>query len=52
MKFRWTKKDLANIDDIDFAIAILDERASDLNPYSFLAQKINKTRKTLQNIKR
>ena len=36
---RWTIKDLNNISDIGFAIRILNERRTKLNPFSPLASK-------------
>ena len=43
MRDVWTMKQLDEIDDIDFAIAILNERAKKLNPYAPLSEKIHKT---------
>lgn len=48
---RWTIKELENISDIDFAIAILNERKAGLNHYAPLANKINKVIGTLTQIK-
>ena len=48
---RWTIKQLNEISDIDFAIIELQERKNKLNnPYSPLADKINKTIRTLEEI--
>ena len=50
--YRWSKKDLENISNIDFAIAILNERRNTLtNPYSYLSRKIAETISELQKIK-
>ena len=49
---RWTKEQLDNIDDISFAIRILNERRqTTTNVYSLLNQKINKTIRTLEEIR-
>lgn len=48
---RWKIDELRNIGDIDFAIAILDERKRKVSPYSPLAVKISQTQKTLRNLK-
>lgn len=49
---RWTKKELEHLDNITFAIAILNERRqSTSNPYSLLNQKISETIKELEKIK-
>ncbi len=47
----WTMKQLDEIGDIDFAIAILNERANKLNSYAPLSKKIYKTIKTLESLK-
>lgn len=45
---RWTIKQLSEIDDVSFTIAMLNERANDLkNPYSPLSKKIRKAVATL-----
>lgn len=50
---KWTKKQLEELDNITFTIAILNERRqSTTNPYSFLNQKINKAIAELEEIKR
>lgn len=50
---KWTKKQLEELDNITFAIAILNERRqSTTNPYSFLNRKINKAIAELEEIKR
>lgn len=49
---RWTKEQLDNIDDISFAIRILNERRqTTTNVYSLLNQKINKAIRTLEEIR-
>lgn len=48
---RWTKKELETIDDIDFAICILDERRRGVVPYSPLGQKLSKAAHTLSKLK-
>lgn len=49
---RWTKKELEQIDNITFAMAILNERRqSTSNPYSLLNQKISKVVRELEKIK-
>lgn len=48
---RWTKKQLQEMTDIDFAICMLNERKNKLtNPYSPLAEKINQAIATLSEI--
>jgi hypothetical protein len=50
---RWTMKELEEIDDIGFAIAILNERLADLsNPYAPLAKKIEEAIKTLKSLRK
>lgn len=50
---KWTKKQLEELDNITFAITILNERRqSTTNPYSFLNRKINKAIAELEEIKR
>lgn len=50
---RWTIKKLDSINEVDFAIAILNERKNKLsNSYSPLSQKINKTINKLEDLKR
>ena len=49
---RWTKEQLDNIDNISFAIRILNERRqTTTNVYSLLNQKINKAIRTLEEIR-
>ncbi|MGF7011992.1 hypothetical protein M2146_002546 [Lachnospiraceae bacterium PF1-22] len=48
---RWTKDTLKEISDLDFAIAILNERKNKLNCYSPLSEKINKTIRKLEVLK-
>ena len=48
---RWTMEDLERTDDIDFAIAILNERRAKLTPYSPLGTKLTETVHTLNTIK-
>lgn len=49
---RWSKKELEQLDNITFAIAILNERRQNTcNPYSLLNQKISKTARELEKIK-
>lgn len=45
--FRWTYDELEEISDKDFIRAILNERLSDLNPYSPLARKIKQVHSRL-----
>lgn len=52
MKFRWTIEMMEEMDDVSFAIAILNERLSELNPYAPLAQKIKRAIQTLESLKR
>ena len=50
---RWTIKELGEIDDIGFAIAILNERRTELtNPYAPLAKKIEEAIKTLESLRK
>ena len=49
---RWTIEELKNIDDISFAVRILNERRqTTTNVYSPLNQKISKAINTLENIR-
>ena len=49
---RWTIKELKEISDINFAIAILYERKSTLtNPYSPMNDRINKAIRGLEDLK-
>lgn len=49
---KWTKKQLEELDNITFAIAILNERRqSTTNPYSLLNQKISNAIGDLEKIK-
>lgn len=49
---KWTKKQLEELDNITFTIAILNERKqSTTNPYSLLNQKINSAIGELEKIK-
>ena len=49
---RWTKKELKEIDDLSFAIAILYERKGTItNPYAPLNEKINEAIRTLADLK-
>lgn len=48
---RWTIEELEKIDDIDFAVAILNERRNRLNPYSPLSTKLRETVNTLTMIR-
>ena len=48
---RWTVKKLNNTGDIDFAIAILNERKIKLNPFSPLGSKISSAVTTLEKLK-
>ena len=49
---RWTIEELKNIDDISFAVRILNERRqTTTNVYSPLNQKISKAIYTLENIR-
>lgn len=49
---RWTMEELEKTDDLEFAAAILDERARKLTPYSPLGLKLKEARSTLLSIKR
>ena len=49
---RWTIKELEEISELDFAIAILNERSMGLNPYAPLNKKINATIKKLESLKK
>ena len=49
---RWTIKQLNEISDIDFAIAVLSERKNKQNnPYTPLSRKLDSTIAFLQSIK-
>ena len=48
---RWTIKDLNNISDIGFAIRILNERRTKLNPFSPLASKLSNAVATLEKLR-
>ena len=48
---RWTMAQLAEIDDLDFAICIMNERRAKLDMYSPLAQKLAKVENTIREIK-
>lgn len=48
---RWTMKELAETDDITFAICILNERRRGLTAYSPLGLKIKEAERTLSQIK-
>ena len=49
---KWTKEHMNRLSDIDFAIAVLQERKNTLtNPYSLLNERINKAIKGLEEIK-
>lgn len=48
---RWTMRELKETDDIDFAIAILNERRRGLTPYSPLGMKLAEAAHTLATIK-
>lgn len=49
---RWSKKELEQLDNITFAIAILNERRqSTTNPYSLLNQKLSEAVRELEHIK-
>ena len=48
---RWTIKSLKEIDDITFAIAILNERKNSLNRYAPLAEKLSAAARTLSTLK-
>lgn len=49
---RWKIDELKKIDDIDFAIAILDERKRKICAYSPLAIKISEAQRTLRGMKK
>lgn len=51
MSKRWTMEELTKIDDLDFAVCILNERRADLNAYSPLSVKLAQSVKTVQDIK-
>ncbi len=44
---RWTIKQLKEMNDVQFAMAILNERRAKVNAYSPLGQKLDKARHTL-----
>lgn len=48
---RWTKKQLENINDLDFAICILTERRNKVSPYSPFGLKLDQARCTLNKMK-
>lgn len=48
---RWTQEKLERTDDLSFAIAILNERKSSLNPYSPLSMKLNAATKAIEDIR-
>ncbi len=48
---RWTMEELESTDDITFAISILNQRRSGLNPYSPLSMKLQHSVTTLERIK-
>lgn len=48
---RWTIEELEKIDDIEFAVAILNERRNRLNPYSPLSTKLRESANTLTMIR-
>lgn len=47
----WTIKQMKEMGDLEFAIAILNERAERLNPYAPLSKRIAKAVKTLEKLK-
>jgi len=48
----WTIEQMKNMDDLSFAITILNERRNKLtNVYSPLSQKLGKAIKTLENLR-
>jgi len=49
---RWTKKQLEEMNDLDFAICILTERRNKVSPYSPLGLKLDQTRHTLNTMRR
>ena len=51
MSEEWTMKQLDEISEIDFAIAVLNERRRKLNPYAPLSKKIAKTIAKLESLK-
>lgn len=48
---RWTIQQLNETKDIDFAIAILNERRKKVNPYAPLGEKFARTISTLENLR-
>ena len=48
---RWTKKQLEEMNDLDFAICILTERRNKVSPYSPLGLKLDQARRTLNKIR-
>lgn len=48
---RWTKKQLEEMNDLDFAICILTERRNRVSPYSPLGIKLDQARYTLNKIR-
>ncbi|MBO5863969.1 MAG: hypothetical protein J6Q59_06850 [Paludibacteraceae bacterium] len=49
---RWKAAELKDIDDIDFAIAILDWRRMKVTPYSPLGVKLAQAIRTLEKLKK
>ena len=47
---RWTMKELEDTSDLEFAACILNERAAHLNPYTPLAQKLERVKSLLQRM--
>ena len=47
MKFRWTRKDLETLSDDEIIRSLLDERMSELSPYSFLAERLKAIRQAI-----
>lgn len=52
MKFRFTQKELDEWSDERLLLALVDERISDLNPYSPLSRRLREVRKNLQSRRR
>lgn len=48
---RWTKKQLEEMNDLDFAICILTERRNKISPYSPLGLRLDQARHTLNKIR-
>lgn len=48
---RWTQEELEKTDDLEFAVAILNERRNKLNPYSPLSTKLAAAARAIEEIR-